>query len=254
MMMEAQAIVARHHQQANDDDSCAAGTTSSSNGHHHHHYNYDALASSTTKKDNDDTTAETAAAVTVTRRANSASSTSSYPSFVRSGLYEEMVKQVVRKKLAKQRHLVLTKAIDATLLDSLFQQMQMQNLFTPQTVVYNGGVANVPEWKISCYLEVMNGGIPTTQPNVALLQLYQPLLDAINVIFMDWYRQQHACNNNNDANDPPSRRYSSGKCTTTTSHADDKKKTTTTCRRLMTFITRYTPRPGEEALLKVRIG
>ena len=32
------------------------------------------------------------------------------------------------------------------------------NLFHPQQVQYNGGVANVKAWKISTYLEVMEGG------------------------------------------------------------------------------------------------
>jgi hypothetical protein len=182
-----------------------------------------------------------------------------YPAFVRLGLYDEMVKQVVRKKLAKQRHLVLPKAIQASFLDSLFAQILQRHLFQPQTVLYNGGVANVPEWKISCYLEVMDGGIPTAEPNVELLQLYLPVLDAVDVIFMDWYRQQHACN------DPG--RYSRGKgregCTSSATmnsddDDDDKNKncgssSTEPCRRLMTFITRYTPRPGEQALLKVGI-
>lgn len=257
-------------------DECGTTTTTSSTTHGHHNNNDSAEASSTamTKKKSDATTTTTTNTNTTTA-GNNTSSRRYYPSFVRSGLYEEMVKQVVRKKLAKQRHLVLIKAIDATLLESLFQQMQKRHLFQPQTVIYNGGVANVPEWKISCYLEVMEGGIPTTaEPNVQLLQLYQPLLDAVNVIFMDWYRQQHACNN---VVDPRVCRYSSSSSSsgkgkggsvatstttssTTTSNDDgtnhrrgssSSSSSSKCCRRLMTFITRYTPRPGEEALLKV---
>jgi hypothetical protein len=235
------------------DDEC--GTRTSTKGHS---MNDDTPSSATNNEGDAHDTTQTTLTMTKIRANGSTTLTTNYPSFVRSGLYEEMVKQVVRKKLAKQRHLVLPKAIDAALLELLFQQMQKRNLFQPQTVVYNGGVANVPEWKISCYLEVMDGGIPTTNPNIALLQLYQPLLDAINVIFMDWYRQQHACN------DPC--RYSgkgggsAATCTTSNNDDDDddgnKKKNDIPnrgrdCRRLMTFITRYTPRPGEEALLKV---
>ncbi|KAL7579333.1 hypothetical protein ACA910_014009 [Epithemia clementina (nom. ined.)] len=144
--------------------------------------------------------------------------------FVRPTLKNEIVKQVVRKKLAKQRHVVLVKAIDPSYLDALFPSML--ELFQPQTVNYNGGIGKVPEWKISCYLEVMDGGVPTTNPNTQLLNLFSPLLSACNEIFMDWYRQQHACN--------------------------DRKTSTpfVNCHRLMTFITRYTPAPGEQALLK----
>ena len=148
-----------------------------------------------------------------------------YDRFVRPKLKEEIVRQVLRKKLAKQRHVVLPKAIDPTYLDSLFPRML--ELFEPQTVNYNGGIGNVPKWKISCYLEVMDGGVPTTNPNLQLLDLFSPLLSACNQIFMDWYRQQQACNDRK-----------------TSTPIDD-------CHRLMTFLTRYTPAPGEQALLKV---
>uniref|UniRef100_A0A7S2VDP8 Fe2OG dioxygenase domain-containing protein n=1 Tax=Entomoneis paludosa TaxID=265537 RepID=A0A7S2VDP8_9STRA len=149
---------------------------------------------------------------------------SEYGSFVRPRVKEEMIKMVLRKKLAKQRHVVLPKAIDPSYLDSLFPQML--KLFDPQTVNYNGGIGQVPQWKISCYLEVMNGGVPTTHPNLPLLDLFHPLLTSCNQIFVDWYRQQHACNSPR----------------TSTPIVD--------CRRIMTFITRYTPAPGEQALLK----
>lgn len=82
------------------------------------------------------------------------------------------------------------------------------------------------EWKISCYLEVMSGGIPCTNPNLELLGAFTPLLDTCNDLFKHWYRQQHACNRplkmNKELN----------------------------VKRLMTFVTRYTPNPGEQALLK----
>lgn len=145
-------------------------------------------------------------------------------SFVRPSLQSEIVRQVVRQKLRKQRHLVLPKAVASDYLDELFPKLL--ELFNPQTVYYNGGVAKVPEWKISCYLEVMDGGVPTTEPNLALKDHFQPLLDACNKIFLFWYRQQHACNKVGQ-------------------------KPVQGCYRLMTFVTRYTPNPGEQALLKV---
>jgi hypothetical protein len=100
--------------------------------------------------------------------------------------------------------------------------------FNPQHVTYNGGIAKVPDWKISCYLEVMEGGIPCTNPNTALLQSFQPLLDTCNDLFLKWYNQQHACN-------LPFLKQ---------------KQIRRSCSRLMTFVTRYTPNPGEQALLK----
>ena len=109
-------------------------------------------------------------------------------------------------------------------LDSLFPKLLEQ--FRPQTVTYNGGIAKVPRWKISCYLEVMDGGVPCTTPALDLLETFRPCLEVCNDLFLHWYRQQHACS----------------------SIGSD----VSGCRRLMTFITRDTPYPGEEALLKVR--
>lgn len=100
---------------------------------------------------------------------------------------------------------------------------------------YNGGVAQVKEWKISCYLEVMPGGIPCTNPNVALLELFTPLLDACNDAFLHWYRQQHSCNEQRKA-----------VVRTRATSSSEKLRV----KRLMTFVTRYTPNPGEQALLK----
>ena len=151
-------------------------------------------------------------------------------SFVRSGLKTEIAKQVLRKKLAKLRHLVLQEAISPAYLDSLFPDLLKH--FNPQQVTYNGGIANITEWKISCYLEVMEGGVPTANPNVDLLHLFHPLLEECNNLFLYWFRQKSACNTN---------KHSAAK--------NDIK-----CSRLMTFITRYTPAPGEQALLKVRNG
>ena len=147
-------------------------------------------------------------------------------SITRSTVQKEICRQVLRQKLAKQRHLVVPKAFHPDYLDSLFPETL--RLFAPQTVHYNGGVAAVKEWKISCYLEVMDGGIPCTDPNLDLLQLYTPLLDECNDLFLYWYRQQHACNKNKNTS------------------------SVTKCQRIMTFLTRYTPNPGEQALLKVR--
>jgi hypothetical protein len=174
--------------------------------------------------------AMSALATTTLSLSSSSSSTStlhSWPLFLRDGVPHEIVKHVIRQKLAKRRHLVVPAAIDPLYLESLFPRMLPH--FVPQTVVYNGGIAQIPTWRISCYLEVMPGGIPTTHPNTALLHLYEPLLNACNDLFGHWYQQQQAGN------------------TIRTSHAKRPMK----CKRLMTFITRYTPRPGEQALLKV---
>jgi hypothetical protein len=164
---------------------------------------------------------------------NDHSTTTTTSSFCRTGLKEEIAKQVVRKKLAKLRHLVVEKAICPNYLDTLFPRLLQ--LFQPQPVIYNGGIANVKNWKISCYLEVMEGGVPTTHPNLELLQLFQPLLDQCNDLFLYWFRQKSACNKNND-----------------TKGSSKKIPLSLGCSRLMTFITRYTPAPGEQALLKVR--
>jgi hypothetical protein len=148
------------------------------------------------------------------------------PAIVREGLDKEIVRAVLRCKLAKQRHLVLFSAINADYLDALFPDLL--KLFQPQTVHYNGGVAAIKEWKISCYLEVIDGGIPTTNPNLDLLDLFLPLLTTCSTLFLHWYRQQHSCNND-----------------------QSRPATIGSVRRLMTFVTRYTPAPGEQALLKV---
>lgn len=144
--------------------------------------------------------------------------------FVRPHVKQEIAKQVIRCKLSKRKHLVLKEVIDTVYLDELFPTLL--SMFQPQTVTYNGGIANVKEWKISCYLEVMDGGIPTTCPHVKLRELFAPLLAECNDLFLFWYQQQHACNG----------RSSSSQITR--------------CKRLMTFVTRYTPAPGEQALLK----
>lgn len=147
---------------------------------------------------------------------------------------KDISKGVLRKKLSKMRHLVIPKAISAEYLDILFPQIL--ELFEPQIVMYNGGIAKVKEWKISCYLEVMDGGIPCTNPKKDLLLLCLPLLQTCDLLFAKWYKQQHACNGRSIF----SKRNNSSSNT----------NTIPTVKRLMTFITRYTPQPGEQALLK----
>ena len=152
---------------------------------------------------------------------------------------KQITKGVIHAKLAKRRHLVLSRLISPTYLDELMKPIVSTTggLFEPQVVNYNGGIGNVKEWKISCYLEVMEGGIPCTNPHSGLRNHCWELLETCNVLFASWYRQQHTCNN------------------------DDKKSSSTKqykmdenglpiVSRLMTFITRYTPAPNENALLK----
>lgn len=182
---------------------------------------------------------------------STSSSSLSLASFVRDGVGPEICKKVIRAKLAKQRHLVIRQAIDPTYLDTLFPQLLQ--LFDPQTVHYNGGIAQITEWKISCYVEVMPGGIPTAHPNTALLQVLEPLLEQCNHLFLHWYRQQHACNNNHPSNSYFSKKRLVEKENQPRTRPDATPTTTVQrCQRLMTFVTRYTPQPGEQALLKVR--
>jgi hypothetical protein len=144
--------------------------------------------------------------------------------FVRPLVKKEISQLVIRSKLKKRRHLVLSKVIDDEYLQSLFPKLLQY--FSPQPVQYNGGRANIQNWKISCYLEVMSHGIPTAEPNLLLLHHFTPLLHVCDSLFLFWYQQQHSC--------PATLRDSMR------------------CRRLMTFITRYTSAPNEQALLKVR--
>ena len=156
--------------------------------------------------------------------------------FVRENVRNEICRQVVLGKLAKRRHVVLPRVFDATYLnDIIFPHLLSQ--FDPQHVTYNGGIAGTKDWKISCYLEVMDGGVPTASPHLGLLQVFQPLLEQCDDLFLYWYRQQHACN-----------------ATRSKLLGVASKKEAKHCRRLMTFVTRYTPAPGEQALLKVSFG
>jgi hypothetical protein len=124
------------------------------------------------------------------------------------------------------RHLVVKEAIKPSYLDDLMPKIIEK--FWPQQVVYNGGVANVKNWKISCYLEVMEGGVPCTNPCLPLLDDCSELLDAVDALFTHWYKQQHACNK----------------------PGQPKREEPYKIKRVMNFITRYTPNPNEQALLK----
>jgi hypothetical protein len=146
-------------------------------------------------------------------------------------VHSQIIKRVLRAKLAKRRHLVLTRAISPAYLDELMPQI-VSNLFQPQAVTYNGGVANIKKWKISCYLEVMNGGVPCCNPQETLRDHCMDLLNTCNDLFSHWYRQQQGGNKFKSA------RYK----------ADENGNPKVS--RLMTFITRYTPAPDENALLK----
>jgi len=133
---------------------------------------------------------------------------------------KHIITSVIRMKLAKMRHLVVKGLFSHVYLQSLFPEI-IRN-FNSQHVMYNGGVAKVSSWKISSYLEVMNGCVPTTSPNLSLLETCRPLLKMCDDVFAVWYQQQHPRSNQHEA----------------------------TFKRIMTFITRYTPLPGEDSLLK----
>jgi hypothetical protein len=138
-----------------------------------------------------------------------------------SRLAQEIARGVLRQKLSHKRHLVLKGVLCPDYVTCLFENAIVP-LFEPQRVFYNGGISQQKEWNISCYLEVMDGGVPqVSNPHLALKAACDPLLQACNILFQMWYRQQHPCCN------------------------------FTKVKRLMTFITRYTAqRKGEEALLK----
>lgn len=146
-------------------------------------------------------------------------------------IHKQITKGVVRAKLSKRRHLVIPQAISPDYLDELMPSI-VTDLFEPQNVKYNGGVANIKNWRISCYLEVMEGGVPCTNPHEGLKCHCWELLETCNALFATWYRQQHACNNTN------------------TSKYKTDENGNPIVSRLMTFITRYTPAPDENALLK----
>lgn len=162
---------------------------------------------------------------------------------MRENVNKEIFRGVIRQKLSKMRHLVITQAILSSYLDDIFSKYILP-LFAPQTVTYNGGVAQIKQWKISCYLEVMEGGVPCAMPCVELRNACLPLLDACNTLFAEWYLQQHSCNVSRDRT--AVWQHNQGKI------HEIQEERHIGVRRLMTFITRYTPAPGEQALLKVR--
>jgi len=193
---------------------------------------------------NDDTVTRTTTTSTSTgsrsisaTSAATSSSINAMGAIVKNGIGKEIARGVLRKKLSKMRHLVIRGGIHPMYLDALMPTIL--NLFAPQTVTYNGGVAKITEWKISCYLEVMEGGVPCTNPNLDLLRVCKPLLDTCNDLFAEWYRQQHSCNNR-----PIGKENKDG------SVGGERPGDGPKVKRLMTFITRYTAAPGEQALLK----
>lgn len=176
---------------------------------------------------NDNVTTATTAATSKT------ASTESILSRSRHDVIKLISKMVLRNKLQKLRHLVLPHVISSEYLEhDIFVPYLLSSLFKPQVVQYNGGIANITQWKISCYLEVMEGGVPCTNPNVKLFEIFHPLLRTCDDLFLVWYKQQHACNNKSSNNDTKN------------------KNKKLCCKRLMTFVTRYTPNPGEQSLLK----
>ena len=191
------------------------------------------------------------------------------------GILREITRGVIRAKLAKTRHLVIREGIRKSYLDAIMPAV-IDN-FRPQTVMYNGGVAKIREWKLSCYLEVMEGGVPCADPDLKMLDICLPLLEVCDGLFSSWYRQQHSCNDAAQRKASTTRGGSGGEenignCDRMTSVAgsgtgSDKPVSETNCsggeekdqvqsrggikvKRLMTFITRYTAAPNENALLK----
>jgi hypothetical protein len=194
----------------------------------------DAVGQSATSKNN--------ASKTTTSMTTNETSILSRP---RAVISKEISKQVLRHKLQKLRHLVLKGAISEDYLNKAIFHPNLLDMFDPQTVVYNGGVANLKEWKISCYLEVMEGGVPCTNPHLKLLDVFMPLLETCDDLFLLWYKQQHACNSSNRKF---RRRINNSNSNSNTNSSNN--NTRRSCKRLMTFVTRYTPAPGEQALLK----
>lgn len=122
------------------------------------------VGSDNTAKDStqlDDDTASSACQTTITSVEVGDTSSTCQTTIISSpnDIQKQITKGVVRAKLSKRRHLVIPAAISPAYLDTLMPEI-VTNLFQPQTVKYNGGVANITNWKISCYLEVMDGGIP----------------------------------------------------------------------------------------------
>eukprot|EP00587_Corethron_hystrix_P007119 CAMPEP_0113316928 /NCGR_PEP_ID=MMETSP0010_2-20120614/12021_1 /TAXON_ID=216773 ORGANISM="Corethron hystrix, Strain 308" /NCGR_SAMPLE_ID=MMETSP0010_2 /ASSEMBLY_ACC=CAM_ASM_000155 /LENGTH=248 /DNA_ID=CAMNT_0000173769 /DNA_START=119 /DNA_END=862 /DNA_ORIENTATION=+ /assembly_acc=CAM_ASM_000155 len=139
-------------------------------------------------------------------------------------VYKHITRGVMASKFSGRRHLVLPRAISPTYLLSIMP-LVIQN-FSPQHVRYNGGVGSVPDWKISCYIDVMDGGVPTANPHFPLREVCLPLLGAVDDLFLHWYRQQNH-----------------RKMVVNGLRSDPR------VRRLMTFVTRYSARRTEDAAL-----
>ena len=191
------------------------------------------------------------------------------------GIGREITRGVIRAKLAKTRHLVIQEGIRPAYLDAIMPAV-IDN-FRPQTVTYNGGVAKIKEWKLSCYLEVMEGGVPCANPDLKMLDICLPLLEVCDDLFSSWYRQQHSCNDAVQRKASKPRGGSGGeenignydrmasaagsstagsKSVTEMNRCGGEQKDQVRSgggikvKRLMTFITRYTAAPNENALLK----
>jgi hypothetical protein len=198
----------------------------------------------------------------LTNKPESTSTRATCTRTVKDGIAKEITRGVIRAKLAKMRHLVVQRGIQPAYLDSIMPAII--NNFNPQTVTYNGGVAKVKEWKLSCYMEVMEGGVPCADPDLKMLGICLPLLECCDDLFASWYRQQHSCN---DAGRRMTPTKNGGKGEENVANGeqrvwavnDDEKgckkgQVQVTdgikVKRLMSFITRYTAAPNENALLK----
>ena len=197
------------------------------------------------------------------------------------GIAKEITRGVIRAKLAKMRHLVIQQGIRPAYLDGIMAAI-IEN-FRPQTVTYNGGIAKVKEWKLSCYMEVMEGGVPCADPDLNMLNICLPLLECCDDLFASWYRQQHSCNDADGRRKIPvatkihkgngdsegalgEENIANGERQTSAGLSGNNEKAThkqkqqprqrqstdngIQVKRLMTFITRYTAAPNENALLK----
>ena len=198
------------------------------------------------------------------------------------GIAKEITRGVIRAKLAKMRHLVIQRGIRPAYLDGIMPAI-IDN-FNPQTVTYNGGIAKVKEWKLSCYMEVMEGGVPCADPDLKMLDICLPLLECCDDLFASWYRQQHSCNDDGGRRKIPVATTTKGKGNddsegvlvlgeeniangeeqapagpggnnekATQKQKQQQRQSTddgVRVKRLMTFITRYTAAPNENALLK----
>lgn len=227
------------------------------------------------KMSTDAATSTIVPATTATTTSMSATTCSSASGMAKDGVAKEITRGVIRAKLAKRRHLVIQQGIRPAYLDGIMPAI-IEN-FHPQTVTYNGGIAKVKEWKLSCYMEVMEGGVPCADPDLKMLGTCLPLLECCDDLFASWYRQQHSCNDAGGRRKIPSatktkgndsegvlgeeniangeRQASEGLGGMNENATQKQKQWQSTddgikVKRLMTFITRYTAAPNENALLK----